>query len=134
MAILEWKPEYSVGVLLLDAQHQRWFEMFNQLSAAMRTGHAEGIRDDILKQMVTYTKTHFRSEEDYLQQQGYPELGHHKLLHQQFAHQLSELESKLQEGRLQLTIRLLETLRDWLLSHVLKEDARYAAYLSRQQS
>ena len=127
----QWKPEYSVGVTSLDAQHQRWFKILDQLQAAMRSGQADSIRDDVLRQMVTYTKTHFRLEEEYLEKHGYPDLPAHALLHRQFAQQLSALEAQFQTGRLELTITLLETLSGWLLNHVIKEDSRYAAYLSQ---
>lgn len=33
-----WKPEFALGVPVVDAEHQRFFELINELYAAMLDG------------------------------------------------------------------------------------------------
>ena len=61
--MIEWKSQYSVENQRLDEQHQKLFELVNEILEAMKT---EKSRDavfiaSVLKQLYEYTQYHFRS-------------------------------------------------------------------------
>jgi hemerythrin len=58
---------------------------------------------------------------------GYKE---HKQEHQVFISKIDEIEKKLEEGRLVLTVEIANFLKDWLTNHVLNTDKEYSEFLN----
>jgi len=69
--MFEWKPEYSVQIPEIDAQHQRLFCLAAELHNAMAQGKGKNVLEHSLAQLVDYTKTHFAHEERLMQESGY---------------------------------------------------------------
>ena len=65
MALITWNEQYSVNVSEMDIQHQRLFELINQLHSAMLAGKGNETMDGILHGLKEYTITHFSAEEKY---------------------------------------------------------------------
>ena len=63
MALIAWNDSYSVKVKQMDEQHKKLVEMINQLHDAMKVGQGKQVVGDVLNALVSYTKTHFASEE-----------------------------------------------------------------------
>ena len=55
----KWKREYSVGVAILDQQHQHLFELVNELHEFMTAGQSEAILTTTLTELVACTRRHF---------------------------------------------------------------------------
>jgi len=80
MAIID--PKYSVGIDAMDAQHARWIELIEKF----RSAGAEHLLDQVgieaarhaLEQLLTYTKTHFTSEERLMTEHKCPGLAAQK--------------------------------------------------------
>ena len=62
MALVTWDQTYSVSVRRLDEQHQKLFALLNALHEAMRQGKGQAVVQDTLRELATYTVTHFRAE------------------------------------------------------------------------
>lgn len=71
--MLEWKSEYSVGVERLDAQHRKLFDYFNQLDAAMQKGRGREVIGQVLANLASNTREHFRQEEDLMRRAAFPD-------------------------------------------------------------
>jgi len=63
MALLNWSKEYSVEVQSIDKQHQKLFDMLNDLHDAMKSGRGVQVGPAILKGLVKYAGEHFADEE-----------------------------------------------------------------------
>jgi hemerythrin len=127
--MFEWKPEYSVHIPEIDAQHQRLFALAAELHTAMALGKAKTVLEQSLARLVDYTKTHFANEEQLMREYQYPEAGAHKVQHDQLTAQVLDFQKKLRGGQASLTINLMVFLKNWLERHILGSDLQYSAYI-----
>lgn len=118
----------------MDAQHQRWFTLINRLHDAMLQGRGKEMLDAILFEMIDYTETHFRHEEEMLQSRAYPRLLEHLQKHNAFTARLKEMQSNVEKGDPVLTFDVMESLKNWLENHILKEDMQYGTFLAATKS
>ena len=72
---LKWSPRYETGVPALDAQHQRLFEIVEEVGARARG--ADGRQGDafeaIFDRLADYAQFHFDFEEELQAEAGLPE-------------------------------------------------------------
>ncbi|MDW8131607.1 MAG: bacteriohemerythrin [Bryobacterales bacterium] len=127
--MLEWKPEYNLGIASIDAQHRKLFDYVNTLEDAMRKGEGRQVLDKILSSVAAYTREHFGNEEQLMKRTGYAELLPHKAAHDAFAKQVQEFQRKHQAGEVGITVELVASLGDWVRNHVLGMDRKYAPHL-----
>lgn len=129
MPLMVWDTKYSVGVDAMDAQHQKWFGILNRLHDAMMAGKGREVQEAVMAEMVAYTRTHFLQEELLLKSKGFPNLPQHREKHVAFTKEVQELEAKLLGGAAVLTVDVMNSMKNWLRSHILAEDTKYGAYL-----
>ena len=134
MPLMKWDRKYSVGVIAMDTQHQKWFGIINELHEAMLAGRAREMQHAILAEMVAYTHTHFTHEEALLKMKGYPKLPEHQQKHAAFTTQVQELQAKLKAGVSVLTLEVMDSLKQWLNSHILSEDVKYGAWIQANRT
>lgn len=124
--ILKWTKEYSVNNEIIDAQHQKLFDIVNTLSRAISAG--EGVDSLLLtlEEMSKYAWMHFRTEEDLLFKSNYQSLDDHKRLHEAFKLELMRMTREaLQKQTIQQVAEVHQYLSEWLYHHVLQEDLQY---------
>ncbi len=129
MPLIEWKMAYSVGVPTFDRQHQKLFELINQLHEAMAKGKAREQMSAIVNELSNYTKTHFREEEEALARAGYAKLPTHKLMHREFESKVDGFGKDVREGKVGMSIEIMSFLNDWLAAHIMKVDREYSSLL-----
>jgi hemerythrin-like metal-binding protein len=131
MALLMWKDQYSVGVKDLDNQHLGLMETLNELHSAMMKGQAKALTGGLLSKLVEYTHEHFAAEESMMTATGFPGLTAHRIKHRELTKQVSEFVGRYEKGEITLNLDLLNFLRDWLTTHILKEDQEYGPWLNQ---
>lgn len=129
MAYIDWTEEYSVGIPVIDAQHQRLLRMINELHEALINRQTREAIGRIINQLMTYTATHFSTEEKYLEQYGYPELAGHREQHEVLTDWVIDVRQDWENGRPVKTREVLAFLKDWWLNHILETDMRYSQFL-----
>src|SRR5215469_10558136 len=92
MAVLEWKPEFSVGVTSCDSEHKVLVSTLNSLHDAMKAGNGRTIIVDVIGKLIHYAKTHFAQEEYLMVKAKYPKLAEHKAEHQNFIETVSKFQ------------------------------------------
>jgi len=132
MALLTWSSKYSVGVQAMDTQHTQLFDMVNDLHAAMMQGKAQTVTGPLLRKLADYTQRHFSAEETLMASKKYPDLAKHRALHVALIEQVSEFAARFEKGENTLSLHLMNFLRDWLTTHIQKEDQKYGTYLNQQ--
>jgi hemerythrin len=130
MPLLEWSAKYSVNVRELDWQHQQLFGMLNELYDAMQQGNGRAIVGAILERLLNYTQYHFKSEEALLREHGYAEDASHRAEHAALTHRTRALLRRFEGGELGVASETLRFLADWLKSHIVASDLRYAQFLN----
>jgi hemerythrin len=131
MALLTFDKTYSVGIQFVDEQHEGLFDTLNELHAAMLKGQVNAVIGRLLQDLLAYTRSHFAAEEAMLAKAMYPGLGEHQSKHKMLTAQVAEYVDRYKRGEVALSVHLLNFLRDWLTSHILREDRAYSAWLSQ---
>ena len=137
MPTFEWKPFFSVGDDVMDAQHQRLFAIANELYDAMKQpgGAAAGVLEKTITALCDYTRSHFAEEEYLMLLAEYPDYEHHKLAHDTLIGKVEGFETRMRNGETKLVAEILPFLvGEWLANHIAFEDQRYAGYIDCQTS
>ena len=121
-----WSQTYSVGVDQLDDDHRKLLEMINRLHQAMSTGQSKDMIVPLIKDLKSYTITHFKNEENYMEKIGHPGLMEQRKQHAIFINKIQEFETELNKGQMTLAIKVMPFLNDWLLMHIMDKDKKYA--------
>ena len=130
MALITWDSRFSVNVNEIDKQHQKLVSMINDLNDAMRQGKGKDVLGKIINGLITYTGTHFKTEEDYFDKLGYPDTAAHKDEHAVFVKKVSDFNADFQAGKLGVSIEVMNFLRDWLSAHIKGADKKYSLFLN----
>lgn len=130
MGLIDWKPDFSVGITEFDNQHKKLIELINKLHDAMRAGEGKKILSDILAELVNYTKVHFANEEKYFGQYSYPDINSHKLEHEKLTRQVIEFQRDYNDGKTSITIDVMNFLRTWLVEHIGGVDKKYTSFFN----
>jgi hemerythrin-like metal-binding protein len=126
---LEWTDELSVGIAEIDAEHQRFILLVNQLNEAIVGRETTTEIKARLQAVIDDAESHFAHEEVLFMQWGYPEAGEHATRHQQVLKALSGIMANV--GRNVIEYDLIEaglTVKDVLIKHLLAEDMKYRDY------
>ena len=130
MPLINWNDSLSVNVAEIDRQHQKLVSMINELNDAMKEGKGKDVLERIVDGLVGYTETHFRTEERYFEQFGYPDAGSHKKEHSAFVQKISDFKESFQAGKLCLSVEVMNFLSDWLRNHIKGTDQEYSAFFN----
>jgi len=133
MAQITWNEKFSVGVAEIDRQHKRLMNMINDLDEAVNSGKRKDAISRILDELIIYTATHFRTEEKYFDQFGYPEGEEHKDEHavciKMVTKFVKDFNSEIQGEKLAaLTDEIVSFLGIWWKFHILETDNKYAKF------
>lgn len=134
MAFFDWNDRYSVGIMSIDNQHKKLFELISDFYKMLRQKEIPRAMADILDGLMEYTMIHFSTEESYFKKYQYPLFAKHAAQHAFFIEKLNEFRSRFQAEELVLPIEIATFMKDWLSGHVLGEDQRYAAFLEEKLS
>src|ERR1035437_5579197 len=79
---LTWNHACTVGVRALDDQHGILMDTMNELRLALVRGAGREQVSEVLDRLIEFTRMHFSSEEQLLEQHGFPALQAHRAEHQ----------------------------------------------------
>jgi hemerythrin len=130
MALIVWKPTYSVGVPEMDDQHKRLVEILNELNEGLVKGQGKDKLYSTLMGLIDYTKKHFADEEKLMEKSGYPKLDQHKKEHKELTQQVVDFARQYNAGEKGITIELMNFLRSWLVVHIQGKDAEYGRHIN----
>ena len=124
MSYLEWKPEYSVGVAAIDAEHQEMIELINTTYEKLKCGDSSEHIEQFLGEIFAGISAHFALEERMMEKARNAEYLAHKQDHEDLLDQIRDL-MDIQESQVQgATDHLQEQLGQWFAGHFATFDAR----------
>lgn len=129
MSYIEWQSNLNTNITLIDSQHQKLVGIINTLHEAMNHGKGKEALDSIFAELESYAEVHFTDEEKLLAKYEYPELDAQKTQHQGFIDQLGRHREDFANGKMLVSIEVLNFLRDWLINHIAHLDMKYVPYL-----
>jgi hemerythrin-like metal-binding protein len=126
---VQWSDELSVGIESVDQQHQALVDMINRLYAAMKGGKTQDIMAGVLDELLAYTQTHFRYEENLMQRTGFRGLANHRRAHEELVAKALGVRNEFSAGRLVIGADIMNFLKSWLVNHIQGMDRLYAPHI-----
>ena len=125
MSKLQWIEEYGIGNEFLDDQHRLIFKTIGDLEEQLNAEAHSEVCSEIISTMVEYSARHFKSEEAYMAQIGYPELEQHRQKHRDFIKKTMEFCRAAIHDTGDFSGQILVYLKEWWVHHILEEDMKY---------
>ena len=132
MSLIMWDDSFSVNIMEIDIQHKKLLALVNELHDAMKERKGQDVLSKILKGLIRYTETHFKTEEIYFDRFGYPGATEHINEHAEFNRKINEFKAGLENGKLGLSIDVMHFLSNWLKNHIKITDMKYAGYFNEK--
>ena len=125
--LIVWKPEYKLGIPIIDEQHRGIVSTINSLHYAMEHGHGESVLQPVIDMVEDYTRIHFALEENFLERCKFPDVEHHRKLHKELSHSLFKVgKESLWESD---PHQFMEFLKKWWIDHICNKDQVFRDYL-----
>lgn len=130
MNLMAWSEHFVTGLDAVDVQHKALVEMINAAAPHLASGgeDAQSAAGPLLDKLVRYAASHFKFEEDLMQQaQVLPAyFAQHQHMHQTFVDEVIQMRAQYEKGESLSGNDLLQFLTSWLTFHILSEDKRLA--------
>jgi len=131
MKLLTWKPEYSVGIDSVDAEHREMIELLNRVYLEMNEDRNADSVEQCLGDIHAAISSHFALEEQVMKRSGYGEYEAHKEDHERLLDHIRDLMDTYHlDAELGLNL-LQEQLADWFEVHFSTFDARLHGNLDK---
>lgn len=126
----EWSDALSMSNAEIDAQHQYFIALTNELNDAIIGRHEKNEIERIINLMLEDALTHFAHEEQLFIKMNYPRTEEHKRHHAELIKALQQVLKKIRPSVFsQDWVELVLATKSKLIEHVLNEDTQYINYL-----
>lgn len=132
MALLTWNYANSVGVRAMDDQHGILMDTLNELRLAAVRGAGREQVSEILDRLIEFTRMHFWSEEQLMEQYAFPGLVDHRNDHQRILAQILQSSHRVQHGEKMQMRPLLGFLRESFTEHFDGLDGEYGPWFNER--
>ena len=130
MTLLTWNHARTVGVKAMDDQHGILMDTMNELRLELVRGSGREPVSVLLDRLIEFTRMHFSSEEQLMEQTGFPHLAEHRAAHQRLLSLIRESAYRAQHGEEVQMRPLLCSLRDGYVEHIEGMDREYGPWLN----
>lgn len=128
MPLATWHDSYATGIPVIDDQHKELFRAINALHDAFAEAKPLAEIRPLMDFLMTYTITHFRTEEDFMAEMGYPDLPRHQSDHALLLRKVQDLRGKINSELPPNLPEVAKFIGDWLRHHIGEVDMGYSAY------
>ena len=130
MSCFDWSPELETGYKVVDDQHKQLFALANALQgcalAPARDADAVG---EAVYGLTDYVIEHFTAEEALMRLFEYPEVGLHKMLHDQLTSDVLSLAARYFNGEDVPAEAVSTFVAEWLREHIGSQDMRAVKHI-----
>ncbi len=124
MTLLQWKPEYSVGVDSIDHEHREMIDLINDIYKRLESDTNEEQIEACLGDIFSTISMHFALEEKVMRNSNYAEYQAHKEDHENLLDQIRDLMDDYDVDSSAGAARLEQGLSSWFAGHFSTFDAR----------
>jgi methyl-accepting chemotaxis protein/hemerythrin len=126
---MRWNDSLSVEIISIDNQHKKLIDLINTLFSEMNSAKNKQAVSTALTKLIEYTGTHFKFEEDLFDKHGYPDTDAHKKIHAELVAKVIDFQKQVEDGTADVSLELMEFLKDWLIKHIKGTDQKYSQFL-----
>ena len=124
MALLNWKPAYTIGIPSIDFEHRQMIAMINDLYASIESDPKRKVIEESLGEIHAGIASHFALEENQMRKAAYAEYEAHKENHEELLDELLDLMDSYADDPVLGRRMLSERLSNWFSVHFSSFDAR----------
>lgn len=124
MALLEWKPEYSVGIDAIDHEHRELIELINRLHGRLLPGAKDAAAESFFGDLLRSISAHFALEEKFMREHRYDEHRQHKDDHERLLDEIRDIMDDFASDDATAHDELARRLDTWFTRHFETHDAR----------
>ncbi|TGK02925.1 hemerythrin [Leptospira langatensis] len=129
---LWYRYRLKTGIAIVDIQHLwllhllvRTEKVYKQkLKQEIDSSELSDELKALIQSVIEYVKEHFNTEESIMSRFNYIGEKSHIKQHEQFNILIADLTDRSESGDLEAIARLLQDLKDWLISHIAVEDKK----------
>jgi hemerythrin-like metal-binding protein len=115
-----WDAKYSVGIKSIDSQHQKFFEICNEINYLINQHHTDPASiSKVVKELLNYAEEHLSYEEKYFKEFNYPDTDSHIAAHNFFREKIIQFHNANE---------IADFARDWLSGHILAVDQKFSQF------
>jgi hemerythrin-like metal-binding protein len=133
MTYLPWDDAYSIGFKQIDDGHKILLSFINELYIAYNKGLFSATISGSLAHLAEYTEYHFSIEKKLFTQYKYPNAAKHIEEHNYFTDKLKELQREQIKGSPLISLKKMDFLKDWTISHILGADKEFCEYVKKHK-
>ncbi|MEY4547337.1 MAG: hypothetical protein RL685_3532 [Pseudomonadota bacterium] len=102
----------------MEAQHEVLTSLMRTLAERDANGASKAELSQLLRQLESFTESHFKDEEVYMRDLAHPKLDTHQLIHRDLLVMFRRHVDEFEAGSGRLGNKLLSFLKYWLASHI----------------
>ena len=124
MPLLQWKPQYSVGIAAVDHEHRELIDLINTLYDQLTEGRSKVTVEAFFGDLFKGISAHFALEERFMSERRYDQLAEHKGDHERLLDQIRDIMDDYESGHDRAyRLRLGPQLDRWFTRHFQTMDA-----------
>ena len=125
--LIEWKPQYNLGIPVVDEQHRAIVATMNSLHFGIQHNQGEKMLQPVISMVNEYTRIHFEMEEHFFRACDFPDLEAHQKMHVELKRMVSTIGEKSLEDKNPL--EFLDFLKKWWIDHICQKDRMFKEFL-----
>lgn len=130
MPIVTWSDAYNVNVGAIDAQHQEMLKLANNLHASAESGEDKDNLQEMLSELVDYTRMHFATEEELMKKHDYPDYPKHHKEHKILLQHMESILGAVSIGKFPNFYANYDVSTDWMFNHISESDKLLGEFLN----
>ncbi len=124
MALIRWKPSFSLGIPSVDHEHRELIGAINTVYGSMQADASPETIESCLEDIYADVASHFALEERHMRDADYEEYGAHKDEHEDLLDQIRDMMDLYEDDPESGRLLLQQKLSDWFGIHFTTFDAR----------
>ncbi|MBU1002506.1 MAG: bacteriohemerythrin [Proteobacteria bacterium] len=132
-SIFTWREEYSTGVPRQDRDHQQLLAKADEVHRRITTQQDKRDVAEALEELIRYTAAHFGRELGWYEEEAFPELEHHRLLHRQLLEEIRTKAIRIKAGIPNPDVEFVTFFKNWLIDHIMTEDRKFGRMMEFKQ-
>lgn len=126
----EFDDSLITGNDMIDSQHKELIAKINDLLKACESNEGKEAAAQMMSYLSDYVNFHFREEEKFQEEIGYPGIKEHKEKHAEFKETVAFLSDTIAHGPASADLSALvqKKVIDWLYTHIKGFDRSVAEY------
>jgi hemerythrin-like metal-binding protein len=127
-----WDAKYSVGIKTIDSQHQKFFEIINEIYFLIRQQQIDLSKvSKVVNELAAYADFHLAYEEKCFKDFDYPQADMHCAAHDVYRSAINKYLTAINEPNANVTKianDIADFVQNWLSTHIMTVDHKYSQF------